>query len=104
MLCTIDVTYECCRRQILAKIRNSLNSLNIIARQNLLIYSIILPHVFSHDTFFPALIAIFINISRVSVANEDDVLMTIVTYAGKNQVSFPSLVVESFSHHSIFYG
>ena len=37
--CTIDVTYVCWRCQILAKIRNSPNSPNIIARQNLLIYS-----------------------------------------------------------------
>ena len=39
MQCTIDVAYVCWRRQILAKIRNSPNSPNIIARQNLLIYS-----------------------------------------------------------------
>ena len=30
------------------------------------------------------------------------VLMTMVICAGKNQVSFPSLVVEFFSHHSLF--
>ena len=36
MQCTIDVTYVCWRRQILAKIPNSPN---IIARQNLFIYS-----------------------------------------------------------------
>ena len=40
MQCTIDVTYACWRRQILAKIRNSPNSPHIIAHQNLLIYSI----------------------------------------------------------------
>ena len=39
MQCTIDV-YVGGQRQILAKTRNSPNSPNIIARQNLLIYSI----------------------------------------------------------------
>ena len=39
MQCTINVTCVCWLQQILAKTRNSPNSPNIIARQNLLIYS-----------------------------------------------------------------
>ena len=38
--CTINVRSRMLARQILAKTRNSPNSPNIIARQNLLIYSI----------------------------------------------------------------
>ena len=40
MQCTIDVSYVCWRQQILANKRNVPNSPNIIALQNLLIYSI----------------------------------------------------------------
>ena len=41
--------------------------------------------------FFPALVTIVINISRLSVANGSDVLITIVTRAGKNRCHFQAL-------------